>query len=143
MLWHFDGNARWSACKDQDLVDQVGSVHIAELRSDRVFTHRSVIWRKLVQHYCEVVRRLGMTIRDGRTLDRTTLEELRRLAVERMRAGERPADVAVSFGVQRSWAYTIQAAARGRGRGLRVLRVRKATGRPRTLTSAQERLVFR
>jgi transposase len=76
-------------------------------------------------------------------LDHATLEEMRRLAVERMRAGERPAVVAASFGLQRSWAYKIQAAARGRGRGLRMLRARRATGRPRTLTPAQERQVFR
>ncbi|MCO4100696.1 MAG: hypothetical protein HEQ38_15175 [Gemmatimonas sp.] len=62
-----------------------------------------------------------MTRRDGRTLDHTTLEEMRRLAVERMRAGERPAAVAASFGLQRSWAYKIQAAVRGRGRGLKGL----------------------
>jgi len=84
-----------------------------------------------------------MTQRDGRTLDHATLEEMRRLAVERMRAGERPAVVAASFGLHRSWAYKIQAAVRGRGRGLKVLRARRATGRPRTLTPAQERQVFR
>ena len=86
---------------------------------------------------------MDMTIRDGRSLDHATLEEMRRLAVERMRAGERPAVVAASFGLQRSWAYKVQAAARGRGRGLRMVRARRATGRPRTLTSAQERQVFR
>jgi transposase len=84
-----------------------------------------------------------MTQRDGRTLDHATLEEMRRLAVERMRTGERPAAVAASFGLRRSWAYKIQAAVRGRGRGLQVLRARRATGRPRTLTPAQERQVFR
>ena len=89
------------------------------------------------------VRTTSMTRRDGRTLDHTTLEEMRRLAVERMRAGERPAAVAASFGLHRSWAYKIQAAVRGRGHGLKVLCARRATGRPRTLTPAQERQVFR
>jgi len=84
-----------------------------------------------------------MLTRDGRTLDHATLEAMRRLAVERMRAGEHPAAVAASFGLHRSWAYKIQAAVRGRGRGVRVLRARRATGRPRTLTPAQERQVFR
>lgn len=65
------------------------------------------------------------------------------MAVERMRAGERPAAVAASFGLHRSWAYKIQAAVRGRGHGLKVLRARKATGRPRSLTPAQARQVFR
>ena len=82
-----------------------------------------------------------MKTRDGRTLDHATLAEMRRLAAERMRAGERPAAVAASFGLQRAWAYRVQAAARGKP--LTVLRARKATGRPRTLTSAEERQVFR
>jgi len=82
-----------------------------------------------------------MTIRDGRTLDHATLEEMRRLAVARMRAGERPAVVAASFGLRRSWAYKIRAAVRGRG--VSALRSRRAPGRPRTLTAAQERQVFR
>jgi len=79
--------------------------------------------------------------RDGRTLDHGTLAEMRRLAAERMRAGERPAAVAASFGLQRAWAYRVQAAVRGRP--LTVLRARQATGRPRTLTGAEERQVFR
>lgn len=65
------------------------------------------------------------------------------LAVRRMAGGERPDDVAASFGMHRSWAYKIRAQARGRGRGVRVLRSRKGTGRPRKLTPAQEQQVFR
>jgi len=95
----------------------------------------------LIQHCEALVRKLVMKTRDGRTLDHATLEEMRRLAAERMRAGERPAAVAASFGLQRAWAYRVQAAARGRP--LTVLRARKATGRPRTLTAAEERQVFR
>jgi transposase len=51
--------------------------------------------------------------------------------------------VAASFGMNRSWAYKCKAAARGGGRGLKALRSTKGTGRPRKLTSAQERQVFR
>lgn len=65
------------------------------------------------------------------------------LAVRRMAEGERPDDVAASFGMHRSWAYKIRAQARGRGRGVRVLRSRKGTGRPRKLTPGQEQQVFR
>ena len=43
--------------------------------------------------------------RDGRTLGHETLEEMRKLAVQRMNEGERPADVAASFGLHRSWAF--------------------------------------
>jgi len=45
--------------------------------------------------------------------------------------------------MNRSWAYKCKAAARGGGRGLKALRSTKGTGRPRKLTSAQERQVFR
>jgi Transposase and inactivated derivatives len=81
--------------------------------------------------------------RDGRTLAHNTLQEMRVVAVQRMAEGERPADVAASFGMHRSWAFKCRAAARGRGRGLKALRSTKGTGRPRTLTAAQERQVFR
>lgn len=81
--------------------------------------------------------------RDGRTLDHQTLEAMRLLAVQRMAEGESAAAVAVSFGMHRSWAFKCRAAVRGRGRGMKVLRSRRGTGRPRTLTAAQERQVFR
>jgi len=80
--------------------------------------------------------------RDGRTLDHRTLEEMRLLAVQRMGEGESAAKVAASFGLHRSWAFKCRAAVRGRGRGLKVLRRRPCTGRPRTLTAGQERQVF-
>ena len=81
--------------------------------------------------------------RDGRTLAHNVLEEMRMLAVQRMREGEAPAAVAASFGMNRTWAYKCRAAASGRGNGLRALRSTKGTGRPRSLTPAQERQVFR
>jgi transposase len=81
--------------------------------------------------------------RDGRTLDHRTLEEIRRLAVERVREGEDPSTVIASYGFCRTTIYKWLRAASGRGRGLRALASRKATGRPRRLTSAQERQVYR
>lgn len=81
--------------------------------------------------------------RDGRTLDHKTLEEMRILAVQRMAEGESAAVVAASFGMHRSWAFKCRAAVRGRGHGLKVLRSRRGTGRPRSLTAGQERQVFR
>lgn len=80
--------------------------------------------------------------RDGRKVSRAALEEMRLVALERMNEGEAPAEVAASFGFNRSWAYKVLAKARGRGRGKRALLSSKGTGRPRTLTSAQERKVF-
>lgn len=81
--------------------------------------------------------------RDGRTLAHNTLEEMRMVAVQRMNEGEPPAAVAASFGLHRSWAYKCLAASKGRGRGLQALRSTKGTGRPRKLSAAQERQVFR
>jgi transposase len=81
--------------------------------------------------------------RDGRTLDHKTLEEIRRMAVARVREGEKPSEVIASFGFNRTVIYKWIKAAAGPGRGLRTLRARLATGRPRTLTPAQEAHIFR
>lgn len=81
-----------------------------------------------------------MKKRDGRFVSRAALEEMRLMALERMKAGESPAAVASSFGLHRGWAYKVLA--RAQGRGTRALLSRKGTGRPRTLTPAQERQVF-
>ena len=80
--------------------------------------------------------------RDGRTLDHGTLETIRKMAVERVREGERPSDVISSYGFHRCTIYRWLMAARGRGHGLHALAARPATGRPRTLTARQERQVF-
>ena len=80
---------------------------------------------------------------DGRTLDHKTLEEIRRMAVQRVREGEKPSIVIASFGFNRPVIYKWLKAAAGRGRGLRALRSTRGTGRPRSLTPAQERQVFR
>jgi transposase len=77
--------------------------------------------------------------RDGRTLDHRTLEEIRRMAVERVREGEDPSAVIASYGFCRTTIYKWMHASSGRGKGMRALASRKASGRPRTLTAAQER----
>jgi transposase len=81
--------------------------------------------------------------RDGRTLDHKTLEELRRMAVQRVWEGERPSAVIASYGFARQVIYKWLRQAKGTGRGLRALRSRKGTGRPRRLTDKQERQLFR
>ena len=80
--------------------------------------------------------------RDGRTLDHKTLEEIRRMAVQRVWGGERPSTVIASYGLSRQIIYKWLKQAKGKGRGLRALRARKATGRPRRLTGKQERQLF-
>ena len=81
--------------------------------------------------------------RDGRTLDHPTLKSIRKMAVQRVREGERPSDVIASFSMHRCTIYGWLKAARGRGHGLRALAAKPASGRPRTLTAGQERQVFR
>jgi len=81
--------------------------------------------------------------RDGRILDHKTLEEIRRMAVQRVWAGEKPSVVISSFGLSRQIIYKWLRDARGKGRGLRALASRKGTGRPRTLTPKQEQQIFR
>lgn len=81
--------------------------------------------------------------RDGRKLDHRTLEEIRKMAVERVREGEKPSVVMASYGFHRCVIYRWLQAASGRGHGIRALAARKGTGRPRKLTLAQERQVFR
>lgn len=80
--------------------------------------------------------------RDGRTLDHQTLETLRLMAIDRIREGERAADVIASYGFNRTTIYKWMQVAFRPG-GDEALLSRRATGRPRTLTPAQERRVFR
>ena len=65
------------------------------------------------------------------------------MSVERVREGEDPSEVIASYGFCRTTIYKWLNMAKGRGRGLAALRSRKGTGRPRKLTAAQERQVFR
>ncbi len=81
--------------------------------------------------------------RDGRKLDHKTLEEIRRMAVQRVWNGEKPSVVIASYGFSRQIIYKWLREARGKGRGLRALISRKGTGRPRTLTPKQEQQLFR
>jgi len=81
--------------------------------------------------------------RDGRTLDHRTLEEIRKMAVQRVREGERPSAVIASYGFHRCVIYRWLKASSGRGRGLKALHSTRGTGRPRRLTPAQEQQVFR
>lgn len=64
-------------------------------------------------------------------------------AVERVRDGERPAAVIESFGFNRTTIYKWLSASSQAGLGLRALRSCRGSGRPRSLTSRQERQVFR
>jgi transposase len=80
---------------------------------------------------------------DGRTLDHTTLEQIRLMTIQRVREGEEPAAVIASFGFCRTTIYKWMRLAAGRGRGLKALSSTRGTGRPRSLTPAQERQVFR
>lgn len=81
--------------------------------------------------------------RDGRTLDHQTLEAIRLMAVERVREGEPAAEVIAAYGFNRTTIYKWLQAALQPGVGIRALHSTKATGRPRRLTPAQERRVFR
>ena len=65
------------------------------------------------------------------------------MSVERVREGEEASTVIASYGFCRTTIYKWLNRAKGRGRGLAALCSRKGTGRPRKLTVAQERQVFR
>ncbi|NJO36436.1 MAG: IS630 family transposase [Rhizobiales bacterium] len=81
--------------------------------------------------------------RDGRKFDHRTLEAIRLMAVERVRDGEKPSAVIASYGLCRTTIYKWLAAASKPGMGVKALRSRPATGRPRRLTPRQEQQVFR
>jgi transposase len=86
-------------------------------------------------------RYMGGMVWDGRTLDHKTLEEIRRMAVERVREGEAPSAVIASYGFCRTTIYKWLAKVRRGGRG-DPLRSRKGTGRPSKLTAKQKRQVL-
>jgi transposase len=65
------------------------------------------------------------------------------MAMKRVREGEEPAAVIASFGFCRTTIYKWMSLAAGRGHGLKALGSTRGTGRPRSLTPAQERQVFR
>lgn len=80
---------------------------------------------------------------DGRTLDHATLEQIRKMTIRRVRESERPAEGIAAYGFCRTMTYKWMKASSGRGHGLRALDSRRGPGRPRSLTPAQERQVFR
>ena len=65
------------------------------------------------------------------------------MAIERVREGERPADVIASYGFNRTTIYKWINATFMRGVGVKALRSKTATGRPPKLSNVQERQVFR
>ena len=78
---------------------------------------------------------------DGRTLSHETSETLRRLAVRRVKAGERPSAVIQSLGLCRTTIYKwLRAVKHG---GEKALAARKASGRPGALTPKQKLQVRR
>ncbi len=78
---------------------------------------------------------------DGRTLSHETSETIRRLAVRRVREGERPSAVVKSFGLCRTSIYRwLRAVKHG---GEKRLAARKAAGRKPTLTPKQKLQVRR
>jgi transposase len=80
--------------------------------------------------------------RDGRSFDHKMLESIRLMAVERVREGESASSVISSYGFNRTTIYKWLAVVSNPGKGLKALRSRPATGRPRTLTPRQEKQVF-
>lgn len=80
---------------------------------------------------------------DGRTLDHATLEQIRLMATRRVREGEDPGVVIASYGFSRTTIYKWMSKVAGSGNGLKALRSTRGTGRPRSLTAAQERQVVR
>jgi transposase len=72
---------------------------------------------------------------DGRKLDHRTLEVLRVRAVEQVRAGAHPEDVAVTLGLHRKTVYGWLA--KYREGGTDALRAKPVPGRPPKLTSTQ------
>jgi len=80
---------------------------------------------------------------DGRTLDHKTLEQIRLMAIQRVKEGEKPSEVIAAYGFCRTTIYRWMRAAGKGNRGMKALRSTRGTGRPRTLTPAQERQVFR
>ncbi len=78
---------------------------------------------------------------DGRTLSHDVSEQIRIMAVRRVREGERPSEVIRSYGLCRTTIYRwLRAARRG---GEKTLKARKSPGPKPKLTNHQKRQVFR
>ena len=78
---------------------------------------------------------------DGRTLSHDVSEQIRIMAVRRVREGERPSDVIRSYGLCRTTIYKwLRTAKRG---GEKALKARRSPGPKPKLTDRQKRQVFR
>lgn len=69
-------------------------------------------------------------------MDHGTLEEIRKMAINRVREGEWPSVVIASYGFHRGVMYRWMKAVAGRGKGLRALASRRGAGRPKKLGTA-------
>jgi len=78
---------------------------------------------------------------DGRTLSHETSEQIRRMALQRVREGESPREVIDSYGLARTTIYKWLILDREGGE--EALRARKATGRPPILNERQRLAVRR
>ena len=76
---------------------------------------------------------------DGRTLPHEALETIRRLAVKRIRNGEKPREVVDSFGFCRTTIYRWLKAVEEQGE--EALQSTKASGRPPLLSPEEEATV--
>jgi transposase len=76
---------------------------------------------------------------DGRSHDHKTLETIRRMAVQRVHDGEKPAAVIASYGMHRTVIYKWLKA--DRENGVDALAAKKPTGRPSKLTDKQKQQV--
>lgn len=85
----------------------------------------------------ELINKQG--VRDGRSLDHDTLEQIRLRAVERVEAGVRIVDVARALGFDR--AVVGRWVAKARKDGVEALRARPITGRPPSLDDRQVKLI--
>ncbi len=65
------------------------------------------------------------------------------MAIERVRKGKRPPVAIVTFGFNRTSIYKLINTALKSGVGIKTLHLRLATRQPRSLTSVQEKQVFR
>jgi len=81
-----------------------------------------------------------MKKRDGRTLDRKALEDIRIQAVQRVEAGESPEDVVRTLGFTRTVIYGW--IAKYRAGGIDALRSRSAPGRPPKLSGSQLKWIY-